>query len=404
MNRIVLGIIMLALSAGATWADASKPAAAAPAARAVFTADLKAVDTPNDEGRAITLKWTKSSRDIGDAAAFKGYQILRADKPDGPYTETGFVIGGKTEFRDNVTEGVGHYYRVRALAGADSAESATIGPVRATAQWFDASRMNVLILTLILSTLLIWYIERAKKGEDLFIRKIQGLDAIDEAVGRSTELGKPVLYSFGLGEIRDIVTVASLAILRQVAVKCAQHGTELLVPNWDPLVMAAAQETVQQAYSEPGRPDLYKEGNVSFLTSDQFGYAAGVDGMMLRQKPGAVFFLGYFYAEALLMSETGHSIGAIQIAGTTAITQLPFFIASCDYTLIGEEMLAASCYLKRDPQLLGSLKGEDFVKAVLIWGFAALAIAGTIGFFLAQGGHAGLSVFFLAIKNWFVTA
>jgi hypothetical protein len=276
--------------------------------------------------------------------------------------------------------------------------------VRATAQWFDASRLNVLILTIILAFLLIWYIERAKKGEELFIRKIQGLDAIDEAVGRSTELGKPILYSFGLGEIRDIVTVASLAILRQVAVKCAQHGTELLVPNWDPLVMAAAQETVQQAYSEPGRPDLYKEGNVSFLTSDQFGYAAGVDGMMLRQKPGAVFFLGYFYAEALLMSETGHSIGAIQIAGTTAITQLPFFIASCDYTLIGEEMLAASCYLKRDPQLLGSLKGEDFVKAVLIWGFAVLAITGTIGFFLAQGGHTGLSEVFLAIKNWFVTA
>jgi len=303
-----------------------------------------------------------------------------------------------------VDEGKPYWYKLRQLAATDSSSSEVIGPVRASAQWFDRSRVNVLALTIILTFLLVWYIERAKKGEELFIRKIQGLDAIDEAVGRSTELGKPILYSFGLGEIRDIVTVASLAILRQVAVRCAQHGTELLVPNWDPLVMAAAQETVQQAYSEPGRPDLYKEGNVSFLTSDQFGYAAGVDGMMLRQKPGAVFFLGYFYAEALLMSETGHSVGAIQIAGTTAITQLPFFIASCDYTLIGEEMLAASCYLKRDPQLLGSLKGEDFVKAVLIWGFAAMAVIGTISVLLAKGGHGWLGGVFLAIQNWFVTA
>lgn len=365
--------------------------------------DVKAADTPNDEGSSITVSWAPSPQDQGDATIFNGYQILRADKAEGPFAEAGFVIGGKTDFRDNVESQKNYFYKVRAIAQPDTSESVVVGPVAATAQWFDTSRTNVLVFTVILCFLIIWYIERAKKGEELFIRKIQGLDAVDEAVGRSTELGKPIMFSFGLGEIKDIVTVAALAILRQVAVRCAQHGTELLVPNWDPLVMAAAQETVQQAYSEPGRPDLYKEGNVSFLTSDQFGYAAGVDGMMLRQKPGAVFFMGYFYAEALLMSETGHSIGAIQIAGTTAITQLPFFIASCDYTLIGEEMLAASCYLKKDPQLLGSLKGEDFVKAFLIISFTVMAAWGTIGFFLSNAGNPWMMNIFQAIKSWFIT-
>jgi hypothetical protein len=366
-------------------------------------AGLKAGDVPNDEGRAIHLAWEKPDRDTA-GAPLKGYQILRSDQESGEFKEAGFVPAGSQEFTDNgAVTGKTYYYKVKLLSQADTAETGVVGPVRAVAQWFDTSRANVLVLTILLTALLIWYIERAKKGEQLYIRKIQGLDAIDEAVGRSTEMGKPVLYSFGLGEIRDIVTVASLAILRQVAVRCAQHGTELLVPNWDPIVMAAAQETIQQAYSEPGRPDLYKEGNVSFLTSDQFGYAAGVDGMMLRQKPGAVFFLGYFYAEALIMSETGHSIGAIQIAGTTAITQLPFFIASCDYTLIGEEMLAASCYLKRDPQLLGSLKGEDLVKAVMIIGFALLAVWATAGVLLQKGGSTFLMDSFNAIRDWFVT-
>lgn len=364
---------------------------------------LQAVDTPNDEGNSLTISWERSPQDQGDASLFKGYQILRSESLEGPFDEAGFVIGGKTEFRDNVEPLKPYYYRVVAISPDDSAGTASVGPAAATAQWFDSSRVNVLILTVLICFLIIWYIERAKRGDELFIRKIQGLDAVDEAVGRSTELGKPILFSFGLGEIKDIVTVAALAILRQVAVRCAQHGTELLVPNWDPLVMAAAQETVQQAYSEPGRPDLYKEGNVSFLTSDQFGYAAGVDGMMLRQKPGAVFFMGYFYAEALLMSETGHSIGAIQIAGTTAITQLPFFIASCDYTLIGEEMLAASCYLKKDPQLLGSLKGEDFVKAFLIVGFALAALWGTAGHLLSKAGHPWMQGVFQAVKNWFIT-
>jgi len=376
---------------------------ASPAWALEAPADVKAVDTPNDEGNSITVSWEPSPQDQGDATVFNGYQILRAENANGPFTEVGFVICGKTDFRDNVESHKSYFYKVRAIAAPDSAESNLAGPATATAQWFDTSRTNVLVFTVILCFLIIWYIERAKKGEELFIRKIQGLDAVDEAVGRSTELGKPIMFSFGLGEIKDIVTVAALAILRQVAVRCAQHGTELLVPNWDPLVMAAAQETVQQAYSEPGRPDLYKEGNVSFLTSDQFGYAAGVDGMMLRQKPGAIFFMGYFYAEALLMSETGHSIGAIQIAGTTAITQLPFFIASCDYTLIGEEMLAASCYLKKDPQLLGSLKGEDFVKAFLIIGFAVMAVWGTIGFLLNNAGNPWMMGVFQAVKSWFIT-
>ena len=38
----------------------------------------------------------------------------------------------------------------------------------------------------------------------------------------------------------------------------------------------------------------------------------------------------------------GNAAGAIQIAGTDAVTQLPFFITTCDYTLIGEELYAAS--------------------------------------------------------------
>ncbi|MEO0084926.1 MAG: DUF6754 domain-containing protein, partial [candidate division WOR-3 bacterium] len=74
-----------------------------------------------------------------------------------------------------------------------------------------------------------------------------------------------------------------------------------------------------------------------------------------------------------------HAVGAIQIAGTTAITQLPFFIAACDYTLIGEEMFAASCYLKPDPQMLGSLKGEDFAKAIIVIIFTIVVIVGTLG-------------------------
>ncbi|MEO0085895.1 MAG: DUF6754 domain-containing protein, partial [candidate division WOR-3 bacterium] len=46
--------------------------------------------------------------------------------------------------------------------------------------------------------------------------------------------------------------------------------------------------------------------------------------------------------------------------------QLPFFITACDYTLIGEELYAASAYLSREPLLLGAVKGQDFAKSLVI--------------------------------------
>jgi hypothetical protein len=134
-----------------------------------------------------------------------------------------------------------------------------------------------------------------------------------------------------------------------------------------------------------GRPDAYNEDDVFYLTRSQFAYVAGVNGIMVRQRPATILYMGMFYAESLVLAETGASVGSIQIAGTDAVTQLPFFITSCDYTLIGEELYAASAYLSREPVLLGGLKGQDTVKflvgIVLILGVigATLAAIGVIG-------------------------
>ena len=95
---------------------------------------------------------------------------------------------------------------------------------------------------------------------------------------------------------------------------------------------------------------------------------------MMRDKPAANFFMGYYYAEALILTETGASTGAIQIAGTDASTQLPFFVTTCDYTLIGEELYAASAYLSREPLVLGSLKGQDMAKVFMM----VMIIIGTL--------------------------
>jgi hypothetical protein len=87
---------------------------------------------------------------------------------------------------------------------------------------------------------------------------------------------------------------------------------------------------------------------------------------MVREEPAACIYMGGFSAESLILAETGNHIGAIQVAGTAMPSQLPFFVASCDYTLIGEEFFAASAYLSGDPLQIGSLKGQDWGKFITV--------------------------------------
>uniref|UniRef100_A0A7C4GA70 DUF6754 domain-containing protein n=1 Tax=candidate division WOR-3 bacterium TaxID=2052148 RepID=A0A7C4GA70_UNCW3 len=360
---------------------------------------VTARDAPNDQGGQIVIRWD----DIDDAAN-STIALFRSTCPDTGFIEIAAEPVSSTEYTDaEVADGCSYYYRLVVRSDGDSAVAPVVGPVRSSAQWFNSGRSSVLIVFALICAAFLFYIFRARRGTKMFVRRIAGLDAIDDALGRATEMGKPILFSFGLGVITDLVVIAALPLLRKVARKAADYAIRLIVPNADPIVMTAAQETVKEAYLESGRPDLYNPDNITFLTSDQFGYAAGVDGIILREKPGAIFWLGYFYAESLVMAETGHSVGAIQLAGTTETTQLPFFVAACDYTMIGEEIFAASCYLKPEPVMLGTLKGEDFLKLVLVICITALVVLGTAGAITGNGG-AALTRIHQAVSTWLTPA
>jgi hypothetical protein len=254
---------------------------------------------------------------------------------------------------------------------------------RARANWFKWGKLNNLVLALVFSVIVLTFIEIAKRKPGMFIRKIAGLDAIDEAIGRATEMDRPVMFIHGSGSVGSMSAIASLTILSRIAHRAAQHDTPVHVMNQDPLVTAVSQEVVQQACTEAGRPDAFNPDDVSLVAYDQFSFVAAVSGMMVREPPGAIFLMGYFGAESLLLSETGSSTGAIQVAGTDAYTQLPFFITTCDYTLMGEELYAASAYLSREPRMLGSLRGQDvgkaFIMFVLLVGTIVLTVAAAKG-------------------------
>ena len=350
------------------------------------------VDRPSvqvRDGEAV-IHWSRADTSV------KKFEVYRKAES----SEDVVKIGETTDtlmIDTTLKPGVSYLYMVRSYGPDDTTfvDSKWSDPVKVeTAQkeeerqyilgFIAKERFPVLIFLLFFGFLFFYYYNQARMGKEIFIRRLAGLDAIDEAVGRSTEMGKPVVFVHGLSGLDSPTTISAIAILKYIAKKVALYEIDLIVPNADPLVLLASKEAVKEGMLEAGRPDVYKEENIMFLTTQQFGYAAGVNGILVREKPGATFFMGYFYAESLVMAETAYTIGSISIAGTTAVTQLPFFIAACDYTLIGEEMYAASAYLSKNPVEIGTIKSEDIAKILLI---AAIVVGVTLAT-LAQFGIA----------------
>jgi len=359
--------------AGAEITSESPAVSAAIGGGMVAPGNIVVTDWPNDAGDALLLTFDPGS-EVGQEN-FTGYSIYRRVQGEEELIIVGTMeIDEGTEFIDGydpdfiVEPGVQYEYQVTAVYNNDAEVASDIVAAQAVSvgQIFHTGKVRVLVGCLLFLGLILFYFHAAQRGIEMYLRPIAGIEAIDEAIGRATEMGKPILYVPGLSTISDVATIASITILGRVAKKVAEYGTPLLVPNRDPIVYTIAEETVKQAYMEAGRPDAFDKDSVFFLTQSQFAFVAGVNGIMMREKPATNFYLGMFWAESLILAETGSLSGAIQIAGTDAVTQLPFFITTCDYTLIGEELYAASAYLGREPKQLGSIKGQDACKGIIM--------------------------------------
>ncbi len=345
--------------------------------------EVRVTDTPNDGGGSLTVTWAKLEGEGKDAT----YQILLGEPGGEKLIEefpanTHYVRDGKKPWWTTMAPADTHQYLLKTGKGLEikdgtpytvtvalvrNGENAPAAPVQAVAEpnWVNWNQTNNFLIAVIFGAIVFASIQQARRKE-IFLRRIPGLDAVDEAIGRATELGKPILYLTGAGDMSEPSTIAAAVILGRVSKKVAAYETDLMVPHRDPIVMAVCQEITKQAYLETGKPDAFKEDSNFFITTDQFSYTAAVDGIMLRRKPAANFFMGSYFAESLLLTETGASTGAIQIAGTDSDHQLPFFVTTCDYTLIGEELYAASAYLSREPIQVGTLRGQDIGKGIIL--------------------------------------
>jgi hypothetical protein len=212
---------------------------------------------------------------------------------------------------------------------------------------------------------ILYGMEAAKKKLPRF-RRLTGLDALPEMVGRAAEMNRPLHFTTGLGDLTSTVApqlVAGLAVLAYVAELCANYGVKMIYSVYQAQVMPVATELMKAAYIKAGKPEEFiPEESVRYLSGEQFAYASAVQGIAERERPAANIMIGPFYAESMLFAETFNRIGSIQLAGTARGYQIPFFAVICDYLLISEEIYAAGAYLSKDPIVSGTIMGQDYGK------------------------------------------
>lgn len=253
----------------------------------------------------------------------------------------------------------------------------------------------MLALLLFAAAVLWWELRRAQRGTQRYIRRIAGIDALEDAVGRCAELGRPVVFTTALTDVGPTL-YACLGVLHAIGRRVAQYKLKLLVPQYSPEVMAIVEDTLRESYADVGRSGSFDPKSIVFLSSEQFAFASGYMGLVHREKAGAAFMFGVFAAEALVLAEAGQQVGARQVAASVSPEQIAFFICTCDYTLIGEELFGAAAYLSREPVQVAALAAQDRVKllyvAVLVLGVILATLAPVLPVLKAWGPEKNLTL------------
>jgi hypothetical protein len=232
------------------------------------------------------------------------------------------------------------------------------------------------ILAVILLIVTYYY---SKNKKDIYIRNIPAVQAIDEAVGRAAEMGRPIVCSYGAARKgMDFWTVSALSILSHTAEKCAETGAKLIVPlSADPsslMTHPIAKDLVKSSYTKMRAPELYDENDFRQTGSNFRTWAMNYAEILYEVQPAANIFTGYIAYGVFLAEQSGAIEGCMSIGSSFYLSAIAMIAISCDYTLISTDIIAAGAYFTEDPEQKGFLRTLDIFSLLMI----ALILLGSI--------------------------
>ena len=135
-------------------------------------------DVPWDDGKALTIKANVSADTVYLQKALddgKWQTLYAANGTNFSYTDSGLNPDVKYQYR----------LLVPRPAFNDTIFFAAVA--QPEEQWFYLHKLSYLLILLAVSIAIIYYVQNARKGKDYYIRRISGLDCIEDSIGRATE-------------------------------------------------------------------------------------------------------------------------------------------------------------------------------------------------------------------------
>jgi len=230
---------------------------------------------------------------------------------------------------------------------------------------------EVLILLLMIVYYVYW-VMRSSSGKSIpQLRNFPAINAIEEGVGRSVEINKPVHYGLGdasrLGGDRAAGTISSLNFLSHTAALCARMGAKLIVrisPN--PHLYTQAEAIVTDAYMSEGKIEYLDKIYTLRYYGGSRGYMTGGIRDMTTLGVALNVTMGALSVETVWAYAICRSQGGMGVGGGSRWGMIFGLAMLADYALLGDEMYAASAKISGDRDMASSFIGGDWMKFSLV--------------------------------------
>ena len=215
-----------------------------------------------------------------------------------------------------------------------------------------------------------WVMRRAAAGKVPYVRHIAAFEAIDEAIGRASEMGRPVHLTTGhsgAGLYSKLASdhLAGLSMLNYVAKKCAESATDVIATVAFSEMIPVAEDIIRFASIGVGKPEFYRDDMVRFASDNWLGY--DMYAMRMASEAAANIMIGAMDSTSSAIIACGGAIaGAMNIGGARAAGDICQLVPFCDYVLIGEETPAAGAIVSGDTDSLASSVSTDYTKALIV--------------------------------------
>lgn len=202
------------------------------------------------------------------------------------------------------------------------------------------------------------------------LRRVPGLDVLDESVKICAEKGRPLFQSTGgLGTTGYTIehVESLLMITRYLTKRCGELGVRYISVSNNAQLQLLILDFAKQGYQEAGHPEMFSSRDVRYTAGGATQLIMEHVDTMRYNKPGAFIGLGTWGSGTPVpVFQEAVNVGAFSIGSARAPDELAQAASSSDYSLQTEEMVVAGAYIENDPEKMSVFVGEDVAKLGLI--------------------------------------